>query len=146
LRALPEGGARSYLASIDAMQETAETSPLQLLFIELRVGLARSAIQAALLLNGGASMALLLLLASLLPPAPGGLPVNLVLLKWAFAIFGLGLFLAGMNFVNAYVAQGAIATGRSSAFGNTMRRLGLNLIVASLLLFLAGIALVVLAI
>ena len=128
------------------MQETAETSPLQLFFIELRVGLARSAIQAALLLNGGASMALLLLLASLLPPAPGGLPVNVVLLKWAFAIFGLGLFLAGMNFVNAYVAQGAIATGRSSAFGNTMRRLGLNLIVASLLLFLAGIALVVLAI
>ena len=128
------------------MQETAETSPLQLLFIELRAGLARSAIQAALVLNGGASVALLLLLASLLPPAPGGLPVNLVLLKWAFAIFGLGLFLAGMNFVNAYVAQGAIATGRSSAFGNTMRRLGLNLIVASLLLFLAGIALVVLAI
>ena len=128
------------------MQETAETSPLQLLFIELRVGLARSAIQAALLLNGGASVALLLLLASLLPPAPGGLPVNVVLLKWAFAIFGLGLFLAGMNFVNAYVAQGAIATGRSSASGNTMRRLGLNLIVASLLLFLAGIALVVLAI
>ena len=128
------------------MQETAETSPSQLLFIELRAGLARSAIQAALVLNGGASVALLLLLASLLPPAPGGLPVNLVLLKWAFAIFGLGLFLAGMTFVNAYVAQGAIATGRSSAFGNTMRRLGLNLIVASLLLFLAGIALVVLAI
>ena len=123
------------------MQETAETSPLQLLFIELRVGLARSAIQAALLLNGGASVALLLLLASLLPPAPGGLPVNLVLLKWAFAIFGLGLFLAGMNFVNAYVAQGAIATGRSSAFGNTMRRLGLNLIVASLLLSSPGLPL-----
>jgi len=146
LRALPEGGARSYLASIDAMQETAETSPLQLLYIELRVGLARSAIQTALLLNGGASVALLLFLASLLPPAPGGLPVNLVLLKWAFAIFGLGLFLAGMTFVNAYIAQGAIASGRSSAFGNTMRRLGLSLIVASLLLFLAGIALVVLAI
>ena len=146
MRALPEGGARSYLASIEAMQETAETSPLQLLFIELRVGLARSAIQAALLLNGGASVALLLLLASLLPPAPGGLPVNLVLLKWAFAIFGLGLFLAGMTFVNAYVAQGAIATGRSSAFGNTMRRLGLNLIVASLLLDCPCIALVVLAI
>jgi hypothetical protein len=48
--------------------------------------------------------------------------------------------------VNAYVAQGAIASGRSSAFGNTMRRLGLSLIVISLLLFLAGIALVVLAI
>jgi hypothetical protein len=103
------------------------------------VGLARSAIQAALLLNGGASVALLLCLASLSPPAPGGLPVK-------FAIFGLGLFIASLTFVNAYVAQGAIASGRSTPFGNTMRRLRLNLIVASLLLFLAGIALVVLAI
>ena len=129
------------------MQETAQTSPLQLLFIELRVGLARSAIQAALLLNGGGSVALLLFLPDLLPhPGTGGLPVNVVLLKWAFAIFGLGLFLAGMTFVNAYMAQGAIASGRSSAFGNIMRRFGLSLIVASLLLFLAGIALVVLAI
>ena len=73
-------------------------------------------------------------------------PVNIVLLKWEFAIFGLGLFIASLTFVNAYVAQGAIASGRSSPFGNTMRRLRLNLIVASLLLFLAGIALVVLAI
>lgn len=129
------------------MQETAETSALQLLFIELRVGLARSAIQAALLLNGGAIVALLLFLAGLMStPAPGVLAVNLVPLKWAFAIFGLGLFIAGMTFVNAYVAQGVIASGRSSAFGNTMRRLGLSLIVISLLLFLAGIALVVLAI
>jgi hypothetical protein len=129
------------------MQETAETSALQLLFIELRVGLARSAIQAALLLNGGALVALLLFLASLMSTSvPGGLAVNLVPLKWAFAIFGLGLFIASMTFVNAYVAQGAIASGRSSAFGNTMRRLGLSLIVISLLLFLAGIALVVLAI
>jgi len=81
------------------MQETAETSPLQLLFIELRVGLARSAIQAALLLNGGAIVALLLFLASLMStPAPGALAVNLVPLKWAFAIFGLGLFIAGMTF------------------------------------------------
>jgi hypothetical protein len=129
------------------MQETAETSALRLLFIELRVGLARSAIQAALLLNGGAIVALLLFLASLMStPATGALAVNLVPLKWAFTIFGLGLFIAGMTFVNAYVAQGAIASGRSSAFGNTMRRLGLTLIVISLLLFLAGIALVVLAI
>jgi hypothetical protein len=147
VRALPEGGARSYFAGAAAMQETAETSALQLLFIELRVGLARLAIQAALLLNGGAIVAMLLFLASLMSPqAPGTLAVNLVPLKWAFAIFGLGLFIASMTFVNAYVAQGAIASGRSSAFGNTLRRLGLSLIVASLLLFLAGIALVVLAI
>jgi hypothetical protein len=81
------------------MQETAETGPLQLLFIELRVGLARSAIQAALLLNGGASVALLLFLANLPPPAAGALPVNLVLLKWASAVFGVGLFIPGMTFV-----------------------------------------------
>ena len=72
--------------------------------------------------------------------------VNALLLKWAFAIFGLGLFIASMTFVNAYVAQGAIASGRSAAFGNAMRRLGLSLIVAALVLFLAGLTLVVAAI
>jgi hypothetical protein len=46
-----------------------------------------------------------------------------------------------MTFVNAYIAQGAIASGRSSAFGTVMRRLGLSLIVASLLMFLAGVGL-----
>src|SRR5262245_41924579 len=109
------------------MQETAETSALQLLFIELRVDLARSAIQAALLLNCGASVALLLFLANLVSaPAPNGLPVNLVLLQWAFASFGAGLFIGGMTFVNAYVAQGAIASGHLSALGNSIRRLGLT--------------------
>ena len=48
------------------MQEAAPISPLQLLFIELRVGLARSAIQAGLLLNGGGAVALLLFLATIL--------------------------------------------------------------------------------
>jgi hypothetical protein len=38
---------------------------LQLLFIELRVGLARSAIQTALLLNGVAAVALLIFMAAL---------------------------------------------------------------------------------
>ncbi len=100
------------------MHDTAEISPLQLLFIELRVGLARSAIQAALMLNGGGAIALLLFLSNLMSSAPpGALPVNVVPLKWAFAIFGVGLFIASMTFVNAYVAQGAIASGRSGAFG-----------------------------
>jgi len=129
------------------MQESGQPTPLQLLFIELRVGLARSAIQAALLLNGGAAVALLLFLAHIGgSPAAGPLPLNVVLIKWAFAVFGLGLFIASMTFVNAYVAQGAIASGQSSAFGNTLRRLGLGLIVVSLLVFLAGIALVIAAI
>ena len=61
-------------------------------------------------------------------------------------LFGLGMFLAGITFVNAYIAQGAIASGRSGAFGTAMRRLGLGLIVASFLLFLAGVGLAVSAI
>ena len=82
-------------------------------------------------------MALLLFLASLLPPAPGGLPVNLVLLKWAFAVFGLGLFIAGPDL------RERLCGARSDRIRPLKR---IRQIVASLLLFLAGIALVVLAI
>jgi hypothetical protein len=129
------------------MQEAAPNSPLQLLFVELRVGLARSAIQAALLLNGGGAVAVLLFIAMVVAaPAQGIGAVKVLPLKWALALFGLGMFIAGMTFVNAYIAQGAIASGRSSAFGTVMRRLGLGLIVASLLLFLTGVGLAVTAI
>jgi hypothetical protein len=129
------------------MPDAAQASALQLLFIELRVGLARSAIQAGLLINGGAAVALLLLLANVLSSSGGrSLRVDVALLKWAIAVFGLGLFMASITFVNAYVAQGALASGQSSAFGNALRRLGLSLIVASLLIFLVGLGLVVAAI
>jgi hypothetical protein len=129
------------------MQRSGQANQLQLLFIELRVGLARSAIQSALLLNGGAAVALLLLLANILGSASQrGLRVDISLLKWAFAVFGIGLFLGGVTFVNAYVAQGAIASGQSNAFGNAMRRLGLGLILGALLLFLIGLGLVAAAI
>ena len=129
------------------MQEAAQTSPLQLLFIELRVGLARAAIQAALLLNGGGAVAILLFLATILTAsAQRSHAVQVLPLKWALALFGLGMFVASMTFVNAYIAQGAIASGRSTAFGTVMRRLGLSLIVISLLLFLAGVGLAVSAI
>ena len=129
------------------MQEAAQSSPLQLLFIELRVGLARSAIQAALLLNGGGAVALLLFLATIVTASgQRSHAVEVLPLKWALALFGLGMFIASMTFVNAYIAQGAIASGRSSAFGTVMRRLGLGLIVASFLLFLAGVGLAVNAI
>ena len=128
------------------MQDAGQPSPLQLLFIELRVGLARSAIQSALLLNGGGAVALLLLFASLAPRPERHLLLNPPLLKAAMAVFGLGLFLGAITFVNAYVAQGAIASGTSTSFGTFLRRLGLSLIVVSLLLFLLGVALVVAAI
>jgi hypothetical protein len=38
------------------------------------------------------------------------------------AIFALGLVIAAMTFVNAYVAQGAIVSDQSSAFGTVLRR------------------------
>ena len=102
------------------MQEAAPTSPLQLLFIELRVGLVRSAIQAGLLLNGGGAVTLLLFLATILTASgQRSHAVELLPLKWALALFGLGMFLAGITFVNAYIAQGVIAPGRSSAFGTS---------------------------
>jgi hypothetical protein len=47
------------------MQDTVQSSALQLLFIELRVALARSAIQSCLPVNGGASIAVLLFLGNL---------------------------------------------------------------------------------
>ena len=45
---------------------------LQLLFIELRVGLARSAIQAGMVLNGLAAIVVLAFLASLVSAPAGG--------------------------------------------------------------------------
>ena len=121
------------------MQEAAPTSPLQLLFIALRVGLVRSAIQA-----GFSSTAVAPSPFSSFSQRSSRHQGNgaILPLKWALALFGLGMFLAGITFVNAYT-QGVIAPGRSRAFGNVMRRLGLSLIVASLLLFLAGVGLAV---
>lgn len=128
------------------MQDAVQPSPLQLLFIELRVGLARAAIQSALLLNGGGAIALLFLLASLLPRPERHAIADIALLKAAIAVFGAGLFLGAITFVNAYVAQGAIASGKSASFGTFLRRLGLSLIVVSFVAFLLGTALVVAAI
>jgi len=84
------------------MQESGQPSPLQLLFVELRVGLARSAIQSALLLNGGAAVALLLLLSNIYDVS-GGRPAlaETHAHEMGIAIFALGLFIAAMTFVNA---------------------------------------------
>jgi hypothetical protein len=124
-----------------------QPAALQLLFIELRVGLARSAIQAALLLNGIAAIVLFTFKAILATaPAERALSTDLGLLRGALLVFGIGVFLAGATFVNAYVAQGALASGHATGIGTLMRRLGLGLIAGSLLLFLLGVAMAVSAI
>jgi hypothetical protein len=120
---------------------------LQMLFIELRVGLARSAIQTALLLNGVAAVALLMFMAALATAPSDHVPsADLWLLKRAILVFGVGVFIAGATFVNAYVAQGALASGKATNIGTAMRRLGLGLIAGSLLLFLVGLGIAVSAI
>jgi hypothetical protein len=124
----------------DLMLMQAEPGPLQLLFIELRVGLARSAIQAGMLLNGVAAIAVFIFLAI---TAGRTESPDFWRLKLALLVFGLGVFLASATFVNAYVAQGALASGQASSIGTLMRRLGLGLITASLLLFLAGLLIAV---
>jgi hypothetical protein len=131
------------------MPDRVKVSPdaLQLLFIELRVGLARSAIQAGMMLNGIAAIVVLGFLASLVrAPAGGALQAEAGQLKLAIAVFGVGVFLAAITFVNAYVAQGAIASGQRSALGNGLRRLGLGLIIGSIALFLLGLAVALCAI
>ena len=50
------------------------------------------------------------------------------------------MFIAAITFVNAYVAQGAIASGQKSTLGNGLRRLGLALIIGSLGAFLLGLS------
>lgn len=129
-----------------AMQDAAQPTATQLLFMELRVGLARSAIQSCLVINGIAAIAVLLFIAILVSsPAPTAARVDVNLVKWSVAAFGSGIVLAGITFVNAYIAHGALASGRSGALGDVIRRLGLCLILASLALFLAGLAIVVAA-
>ena len=123
------------------MTNPAHDNALQLLFIELRVGLARSAIQAGMILNGIAAIVLLTFIASLVwAPVGGALQAEAGQLKIAAGMFGLGVFLAAVTFVNAYVAQGAIASGQQGALGNGLRRLGLGHIMGSLALFLVGLA------
>jgi hypothetical protein len=63
---------------------------------------------------------------------------DLWLLKQALFVFGVGVFLAGATFVNAYVAQGALASGKTTGIGTLMRRLGLGLIAGSLASSLAS--------
>lgn len=126
------------------MQDVTQPSAIQLLFMELRVGLARSAIQASLLVNGGAAIATLFFLAALkTSSSPASFNADQTLLKAALGIFGAGLFLGAITFVNAYVAHGVLASGRSTVAGNVIRRLGLALIVASLAMFLLGLGLAV---
>ena len=95
------------------------------------------AIQAALLLNGAASVALLAFLGYLaIAQQTKGLAGNFVTFKEAFVCFGTGVMLAASSSVVAFLIQNvAIAHPKDGRF----RLVGIGMVVASLFLFAVGI-------
>ena len=113
------------------------------LYVEVRASYGRAAIQAALLLNGGASVALLAFVGNLaIAHQTTGLTGNLVAFKDAFVCFGIGVMLAASSSVVAFLIQNVAIAHLKEAEGRTGRRLrsvGIGMVVASLFLFAIGI-------
>jgi hypothetical protein len=114
------------------------------LYVEVRASYGRASIQAALLLNGGASVALLALLGNLaIAHQTKGFTGNFVAFKGAFVCFGIGVMLAAGSSVVAFLIQNVAIAHLKEAEGRTGRRLrsvGIGMVVASLFLFAVGIA------
>ena len=113
------------------------------LYVDVRASYGRAAIQAALLLNGGASVALLAFVGTRYCPANQGSNGNFVTFKDAFVCFGIGVMLAASSNVVAFLIQNVAIAHPKDAEGRTGRRLrwvGIGMVVASLFLFAVGIA------
>src|SRR5262245_10778344 len=110
------------------MEEVAETSPLQFLLIELSLGLARSAIQAGPApqwrRRRGPS--------PVLRKEPGGLPVNLVLLKMGIRQFWRGLVHRRHDLRKCLCGTRSDRIRPLKRIGQQHTAIGPNLIVASL--------------
>jgi len=113
------------------------------LYVDIRAGYGRAAIQAALLLNGAASVALLAFLGNLaIAQQTKGLARDFVTFKEAFVCFGIGVMLAACSSVVAFLIQNVAIVHPKDAEGRTGRRLrsvGIGMVVASLFLFAVGI-------
>ena len=110
---------------------------------DVRASYGRAAIQAAILLNGGASVALLAFFGNLaIAQQTKGITGNFVTFKEAFVCFGTGVMLAaGSNVVafpiqNVAIARPKDAEGR---LGRQLRLVGIGMVVVSLFLFAVGI-------
>ena len=125
-----------------SIQDTA-AERLSRLYVDVRASYGRAAIQAALLLNGAASVALLAVLGNLaIAQQTKGLAGNFVF-KEAFVCFGVGVMLAASSSVVAFLIQNVAIAHPKDAEGRTGRRLrlvGIGMVVASLFLFAVGIA------
>jgi len=113
------------------------------LYVDVRASYGRAAIEAALLLNGGASVALLAFLGNLaIAHQTTGLTGNFHALKYAFLCFGVGVMLAAISSVVAFLIQNVAIAHPKQAEGRTGRRLrwvGIGMVVVSLVFFAVGI-------
>ena len=113
------------------------------LYVDVRASYGRASIQAALLLNGGASVALLAFLGNLaIAHQTKGLTVNFVAFKEAFVCFEIGVMFAAGSSVVAFLIQNVAIAHLKEAEGRVGRRLrwvGIGMVVASLFLFALGI-------
>jgi hypothetical protein len=109
------------------------------LYVDVRASYGRASIQAAILVNGGASVALLAFLGNLaIAHQTKGLTVNFTAFKDAFVCFGIGVMFAAGNSVVAFLIQNVAIARLKEAEGRTGRQLrwvGIGMVVASLSLF-----------
>jgi len=121
--------------------------PWPRVFVELRFGMARSAIQGALVLNGGASAALMALVSNLAASGPDSkITANFVFVRLALQMFGIGVFLAASTFVVAYMATFYFFESPANKTGHKYRRAAIAMVIASLVHFLLGMAFAAIAI
>jgi hypothetical protein len=113
------------LKSSKSFQDTA-TERWSRLYVDVRASYGRASIQAALLLNGGASVALLAFLGNLaIAHETKGLTGSFVGFKAAFLCFGMGVMLAASSSVVAFLIQNVAIAHLKQAEGRTGRRLRL---------------------
>ena len=94
------------------------------LYIDVRAGYGRAAIQAALFLNGGASVALLAFLGNLaIAHQARGVTGSYATFKAAFVCFGIGVMLAASSNVIAFLIQNVAIAHPKEAEGRFARRL-----------------------
>jgi hypothetical protein len=114
------------------------------LYVDVRASYGRAAINAALLLNGGASVALLAFLGNLaIAHQTTGQTGNFHALRYAFLCFGIGVMLAAVSSVVAFLIQNFAIAHPKQAEGRAGRRLrsvGIGMVVASLAFFAVGIS------
>jgi hypothetical protein len=112
------------------------------LYVDVRASYGRASIQAALLLNGGASVALLAFLGNLaVAHQTRGLAGTFMAFKGAFVCFAIGVMFAAISSVVAFLIQNVAIANLKEAEGATgcrLRLLGIGMVVASLFLFAVG--------